>query len=158
MRLFGPGPHARGKDTKIGELALPASRQLLQTVVLDAEPRQELLRVLLEPVNQALDTARQQRGAATTVDGEHDRRFGEHIVDVGLKPLRGLVDLFFARFASPVGVEGQADDGGNQERVDQRHRRETWRECTRLPTKTALPEQEERLTNLVRVEGQIPVV
>ena len=71
---------------------------------------------------------------------------------------RGLVDLFLARFAPPVGVEGQADDDGNQHRVDQRHRRETWRERTGLPTETPFPEQEKRLTHLVRAEGQIPIV
>ena len=118
MRLFGPGSHARSEDTEISELALPASRQLLQAIVLDAEPGQELLRVLLEPLDQALHTARQQRGAAATVDGEHDRRFGEHVVDIGLEPLRGQADLFLARFAPPMRVEGQADDNGDQERVD----------------------------------------
>ena len=158
MRLFGPGPHAGGEDAEIGELPLPAGSELLQPVVLDAEPGQQLLRVLLEAVDQALDTARQQRRAAAAVDGQHDRRFGQHVVDVGLEPLRGLVDLLLARLAPTVGVEGQADDDGDQERVDQRHRRETRRERTRLPAESALPEQEERLPHLVRVEREIPVV
>ena len=119
MRLLGAGSHAGGEDAEIGELALPAAGKLLQAVVLDPEPGQQLLRVLLEAVDQTLDTARQQRGAAATVDGEHDRRFGEHVVDVGLEPLGGLVDLLFARFTPPVRVEGQADDDGNQHGVDQ---------------------------------------
>jgi hypothetical protein len=60
------------------------------------------LRVLLEAVDKALDTTGQQRGPAAAIDGEDHRCFGDDVVDVGLEPLGGLVDLLLARFAPPV--------------------------------------------------------
>ena len=61
MCLLSPGPHTRGENAEIGELPLPATRELLQAVVLDPEPGQQLLRVLLEPIDQSLDVGAMNR-------------------------------------------------------------------------------------------------
>ena len=100
---FGPGPHARSEDPKSAN-SRPATRELLQPVARRGAGS-TARRVLLELVDQALDTARQQRAAA--VDGQHDRRFGQHVVDVGLN--RSAVwSIFSSRASRRVGVEGQA--------------------------------------------------
>jgi hypothetical protein len=72
VRLLCASAHARGKDAEVGELALTAPRQLLQAIMLYAQPRQEFLRVLVEALDQAIHIASQRRRAAAAVDSQHD--------------------------------------------------------------------------------------
>jgi hypothetical protein len=57
VRLFRSSPHAGGEHTEIGELPFAAGGELLQPVVLDTQPGQQFLGILLEAVHQPLHAA-----------------------------------------------------------------------------------------------------
>src|SRR5262245_23547604 len=119
MCLLRAGAHSGSKDPEVSKFPFAARRQLFESIVLDAKPCQQLLRALLEAVDQSLDTACQQRRTAAAIDGQHHRGLRQHIVQVSLKSLRRLIDLLFTGLTTTVGIERKTDYEGDQHRIDQ---------------------------------------
>src|SRR5690606_31374771 len=155
VSLLGASAHAGGEDAEVGKLLLAAGGDRFQAIVLDFETCKELLAVLLEPLRQKLDAAGEHRGAAGAVGSEGDSRFSEDVVKVGLELIGSPLDRLFPLLTAAVRVKGQADDGGDDQRVNDRDRRERRRKDSSLAAEALLPEQEERLAHRLGIASDV---
>ena len=68
-----------------------------------------------------LGAASEHCGATRPVRGKRHGRFGQDIVELGLKGVRRFLDFFFPLIAPPVRVKGEQDNDQDDCRIEERH-------------------------------------